>query len=60
MDIEQASVPSYAGEESNAPAHQALADSQQQQKQVAPKEAATNDTSTRILKRGDLARIVGR
>jgi hypothetical protein len=59
MDVEQESVPSCVGAEANAPAHQDLADSQQQ-KQIAPKEAATNDTSNRILKRGDLARIVGR
>jgi hypothetical protein len=59
MDVEQESVPSCVGAEANDPAHQDLADSQQQ-KQVAPKEAAENDTSNRILKRGDLARIVGR
>jgi hypothetical protein len=59
MDDEQDTVPSCVGAEANAPAHQDLADSPQQ-KQVAPTEAADNDTSNRILKRGDLARIVGR
>ena len=59
MDVEQESVPSCDGAEAIAPAHQDLTDPQQQ-KQVAPNEAAKNDTSNRILKRGDLARIVGR
>jgi hypothetical protein len=59
MNDEQETVPSCVGTEANAPAHQDLADSQPQE-QVAPTEAADNDTSNRILKRGDLARIVGR